>query len=363
MIPASMTAPRAVLAGTGIAIPPLEVDNHMLARVVDTSDDWIRERSGIVTRFYVEPGVASSDLGAEAARAALADAGVEAAEIDYLVCATMTPDHYFPGTGTLIQQKLGIGPLPILDIRQQCAGFAYGLQLVDALVRSGVARTVLLVGADVHTSLFPFTGRSFEVLYGRDPGPLSAEELAWNSQFRHLLVLFGDGAGAMVFRRHGKGDDGRGILGAALYGDGNHRDILYVPGGGSQRRPFVTCEMIQRAETVPVMDGRAVYKLAVTRMPEATRQVLAAGGYGLEDLDLLVMHQANLRINEASQRALGLPDEKVHNNIQRYGNTTSATLPIAFYEAQQAGKAPAGALVAFTALGAGLHWGSVLVRV
>jgi 3-oxoacyl-[acyl-carrier-protein] synthase-3 len=360
-----MTEARAVLAGTGIAIPPLEVDNHMLARIIETDDAWIRERSGVVTRFYVEAGVASSDLGAEAARAALANAGIEAGEIDYLVCATMTPDHYFPGTGTLIQQKLGIGPLPALDIRQQCAGFAYGLQMVDALIRSGIARTVLLVGADVHTSLMPFSARTFEVLHGRDPGPLPPEDFEWNSRFRHLLVLFGDGGGAMVFRRGdaGAGDGDRGILGAALFGDGNHRDILYVPGGGSVRRPFVSCEMIRRAETVPVMDGRAVFKLAVTRMPEVTRQVLRGCGHGLEDLDLLVMHQANLRINEASQKALGLPDEKVHNNIQRYGNTTSATLPIAFYEAQQAGKAPAGALVAFTALGAGLHWGSVLVRV
>ena len=358
-----MTEARAVLAGTGIAIPPLEVDNHMLARIIETDDAWIRERSGIVTRYYVEAGVASSDLGAEAARAALANAAIEAGEIDYVVCATMTPDHYFPGTGTLIQQKLGIGPLPVLDIRQQCAGFAYGLQVVDALIRSGIARTVLLVGADVHTSLMPFSERTFEVLFGRDPGPLSPEDFAWNSQFRHLLVLFGDGGGAMVFRRGGAGDGDRGILGAALYGDGNHREILYVPGGGSVRRPWVSCEMIRRAETVPVMDGRAVFKLAVTRMPEVTRQVLRDCGRGLEDLDLLVMHQANLRINEASQRALGLPDQKVHNNIQRYGNTTSATLPIAFYEAQQAGKAPAAALVAFTALGAGLHWGSVLVRI
>jgi 3-oxoacyl-[acyl-carrier-protein] synthase III len=359
-----MTEARAVLAGTGVAIPPLEIDNHMLARIIDTNDAWIRERSGVVTRYYVEAGVASSDLGVEAARAALADAGIDAAEIDYIVCATMTPDHYFPGTGTLIQQKLGIRPLPVLDIRQQCAGFAYGLQVVDALVRSGTARTVLLVGADVHTSLMPFSARTFEVLHGRDPGPLSEEEMTWNSKFRHLLVLFGDGGGAMVFRRGDDGDGrGRGILGARLYGDGNHRDILYVPGGGSQRRPFVTCEMIQRAETVPVMDGRAVFKLAVTRMPEVTRQVLRECGHGLEDLDLLVMHQANLRINEASQKALGLPDEKVHNNIQRYGNTTSATLPIAFHEARQQGKAPPGSLVALTALGAGLHWGSVLMRV
>lgn len=356
-----MTETRAVLAGTGIAVPPLEVDNSMLARIIETNDQWVRERSGVVTRYYVEEGVGSSDLGAEAGRAALADAGVEPGEVDYLVCATMTPDHYFPGTGTLVQQKLGLRPLPALDIRQQCAGFAYGLQVVDALIRSGSARTVLLVGADVHTSLMPFSKRTFEVLHGRDPGPLSDEDFQWNSRFRHLLVLFGDAAGAMVFRAEPA--DGRGILGSALYGDGNHKDILFVPGGGSARRPFVTCEMIQQADTVPTMDGRAVFKLAVTRMPEATREVLKRSGYGTEDLDLLVMHQANLRINEAAQKGLGLPNEKVYNNIQKYGNTTSATLPLAFHEARQAGMAPEGALVAFSALGAGLHWGAVLMRV
>lgn len=356
-----MTEVRAVLAGTGIAVPPLEVDNVMLSRIIDTNDQWVRERSGIVTRYYVEPGVGSSDLGVEAARAALDDAGVDVGEVDYLVCATMTPDHYFPGAGTLIQQKLGMRPLPALDIRQQCAGFAYGLQVVDALIRGGAARTVLLVGTDVHTSLMPFSERTFEVLHGRDPGPLSAEEFEWNSRFRHLLVLFGDAAGAMVFKA--RQDDGRGILATALYGDGNHKDILYVPGGGSARRPFVTPEMIAAADTVPVMDGKSVFKLAVTRMPEVTQEVLQRCGYTTADLDLVVMHQANLRINEKAQQILGLPDDKVHNNIQKYGNTTSATLPLAFHEARQAGKAKEGSLVAFTALGAGLHWGAVLMRV
>lgn len=356
-----MTETRAVLAGTGIAVPPLEVDNHMLSRIIETNDAWVRERSGVVTRYYVEPGVGSSDLGVEAARAALDDAGVAVDEVDYLVCATMTPDHYFPGSGTLIQQKLGMRPLPALDIRQQCAGYAYGLQLVDALIRGGAARTVLLVGTDVHTSLMPFSERTFEVLHGRDPGPLSDEDFQWNSRFRHLLVLFGDAAGAMVFKA--EKDGGRGILASALYGDGNHKDILYVPGGGSARRPFVSCEMIKAAETVPVMDGRSVFKLAVTRMPEATQEVLQRCGYTTADLDLVIMHQANLRINEKAQQVLGLPDDKVYNNIQKYGNTTSATLPLAFHEARQAGKAPEGSLVAFTALGAGLHWGAVLMRV
>jgi 3-oxoacyl-[acyl-carrier-protein] synthase-3 len=359
-----MTQARAVLAGTGIAVPPLEVDNHMLAKIIETDDAWVRERSGVVTRYYVEPGVGSSDIGAQAAQAALADAGMEAGEIDYIVCATMTPDHYFPGAGTLLQQKLGMRPLPALDIRQQCAGYAYGLQMVDALIRSGIARNVLLVGTDVHTSLMPFSAQTFEVLHGRDPGPLPQEDFEWNSRFRHLLVLFGDGAGAMVFRAQpGDGPESRGILDSVLYGDGNHKNILYVPGGGSANRPFVSCDMVRQADTVPVMDGKAVFKLAVTRMPEVTREVLARQGYTPQDLDLVIMHQANLRINEKAQQILGLPNNKVYNNIQKYGNTTSATLPLAFHEARQAGMAPEGSLVAFVALGAGLHWGAVLMRV
>jgi 3-oxoacyl-[acyl-carrier-protein] synthase-3 len=358
-----MSEVHAVLAGTGIALPERVVDNHEMARILDTSDEWIRERSGVVTRRFVEAGIGSADLGAAAARAALADAGVDPGEVDYVVCATMTPDHYFPGIGTLIQRRLGIDPLPALDIRQQCAGFAYGLQVVDALIRSGTARRVLLVGSDVHTALYPFSKRTWEVLDGRDPGPLEPEEFAANSRWRHLVVLFGDAAGAMVFRASEPGEDGRGILACALYGDGGEKEILYVPGAGSASRPWVTAEQIEAGDTVPVMDGRKVFRLAVTKMPEATLEVLGRCGCGIEDLDLLVMHQANLRINEAAQKMLGLGDDKVYNNIQRYGNTTSATLPLAFHEARAEGRAPEGALVAFAALGAGLHWGAVLMRV
>jgi len=357
-----MAETRALLAGSGISVPPIEVTNDMLARIIETNDQWIRERSGIHTRYYVEPGVGASDLGAEAARAAIEDAGIEPGEIDYLVCATMTPDHYFPGSGTLIQQKLGLDPLPALDLRQQCAGFAYGLQVVDALIRGGAARTVLLVGTDVHTSLMPFSDRTWEVLYDENATPLDEEEFRWNSQFRHLLVLFGDAAGAMVFRAHDE-DDGRGILGSALYGDGGHKDILFVPGVGSAQRPFVDAEMIARADSVPKMDGKAVFKLAVTQMPATLREVLAKHDYAIEDLGLVVMHQANLRINEAATKVLGIDRDKVFNNIQKYGNTTSATLPLCFHEARQEGLAPEGALVGFSALGAGLHYGSVLMRV
>jgi 3-oxoacyl-[acyl-carrier-protein] synthase-3 len=354
-------ATRAVLRGSGIAVPPREIVNDQLARLFDTSDEWIRERSGIVARRYVEPGVASSDLGTAAARAALDDAGLEVGEIDYVVCATMTPDHYFPGAGTSIQHKLGMPPVPALDIRQQCAGFAYGLQMVDALIRSGIARRVLLVGTDVHTTLMPFSKRAWAVLLGEEEGPIDAEEREFLARFRHLVVLFGDAAGAMVFAAE-ENDGARGIVGSALFGDGGEKDILFVPGGGSLQRPWVDVEAIRRGDTVPVMEGRQVFRLAVTRMPEATATLLARHGHGLEDLDLLVMHQANLRINEAAQKALGLPDERVHNNIQRYGNTTSATLPLCFHEARAAGKAAPGSLVGFAALGAGLHWGAVLLR-
>lgn len=357
-----MTSRMARLEGCGISIPPVEVDNNRLSRIMDTSDSWIRERSGIQTRYFVEPGTGSADLAAEAAQAALADAGIEAGEVDYLVCATMTPDHYFPGIGGMVQQRLGVAPLPALDLRQQCAGFAYGLQVVDALIRSGTARTVLLVGSDVHTSLMPFSDETWRVLLGESEGPVAEADWEWNSRFRHLIVLFGDGAGAMVFRAAPE-EEGRGILGGRFRVEGETLESLYVPGIGSANRPFVDAAMIERGDTVPTMDGRAVFKLAVTRMPRVTREVLDEHGLELENLDLLVMHQANLRINEAAQRALDLPDEKVHNNIQKYGNTTSATLPICFHEARELGKARENSLVAFTALGAGLHWGSVLLRV
>ena len=353
---------RALLLGTGMSVPSQVIDNNRLARVMETNDSWIRERSGIEQRRYVKAGVGAADLGAQAGFAAIADAGLEADAIDYIVCATMTPDQYLPGSGTLIQDRLGISPRPVLDLRQQCAGFAYGLQVVDALIRSGVARRVLLVGTEVHSSLMPYSEATWKAIEDPMAPPPSAEEIAFNSQFRHILVLFGDGAGAMVFGAHEE-DDGRGILAARLYGDGSQKEILYTPGVGSSQRPYVSHQSLDDLQAIPVMEGRAVYKNAVTLMPKVTREVLAASDLELGELDLLIMHQANLRINEAARKSLGLHESKVHNNIQKYGNTTAATLPICFHEAREAGKAGAGTLVAFTALGAGLHWGSVLMRV
>lgn len=355
--------PRALLRGTGIACPEVVVPNARFERVMETSDAWIEERTGIQQRRFVAPGTAASELGAQAARSALEDAQVDAAEVDYIVCAVMTPDYYFPGSGGLIQHRLGLDPIPCLDIRQQCAGYAFGLQMVDALIRSRIARTVLLVGTDVHSSMFPFTQESWDVLTSEEDARLEDRQaFEWNTRYRNILVLFGDGAGAMVFTAHEE-DDGRGILGHRLRTDGGVVEALHMPGVGSLQRPMIRPGMYETGEWVPTMDGRTVFRLAVTKMPEVTRELLDEQDLRLADVDLLVMHQANLRINDAAQKALGLDDDKVFNNIQKYGNTTSATLPIAFHEARMAGKAAPGSLVAFTALGAGLNWGAVLLRV
>ena len=316
-----MTTTRAQLLGCGVSYGPHVIDNHRLARVMETDDQWIRERTGIVTRRFVDKGVASSDLGAEAAKDALQDAGLGASEIDYLVCATMTPDHYFPGSGTKIQRQLGIEALPCLDIRQQCAGFAYGMQMVDALIRSGMARTVLLVGCDVHTSLMPFSDRTWDLIMSDEDGRLDDdEELAWNTRFRHLVVLFGDAAGAMVFRANDR-DDGRGILGHELYGDGENVEILYLPGLGSVNRPIVTPDLYGTGEWVPRMEGRLVFKLAVTRMPEVTRSVLAASGTEPRR-PRSTGHAPGQPAHQRSDAEghSGYPTTRVHNNIQSYGN-------------------------------------------
>ena len=339
-------------------VPPNVVDNHRLARLMDTSDEWIRKRSGIVTRHYASPDQATSDLAVPAAERALEDAGVEPSDIDYVVFATMTPDFYFPGAAPIFQRKLGLGTVPCLDIRQQCSGFLYGLQLADALVRSGQYRKILLIGAEVHGGFMPY--RDWDIVLGRSDAKVPREEFERNTEFRDRLVLFGDGAGAFVI----SADEGeeRGIEVVRVHADGTYADKLWVNAGGSAYRHYFEPRMYEDGSTVPVVEGRDVYRLAVTVMPDAVREILTAGGYQLEDLDLLIMHQANLRINEAVQQRLGLPDAKVFNNIQKYGNTTAATLPMAFHEARYERQLEPGALVCFVALGSGLTWGAALYR-
>ena len=345
------------IIGSGFVTGEHLVTNDQLARLMDTSDEWIRERSGVETRYYVEPGTATSDLGVGAAKKALEDAGVDKSEVDYIVFATMTPDHYFPGCGGILQDKLGIAHIPALDIRQQCTGFLYALQVSDALLKAGQARTVLLVGAEVHSGFMPWT--AWDYLFGRGGVPPTEEEKAVVTRFRDRTVLFGDAAGAVVLRA-GEGD--RGLLGFQLHSDGANYQDLYVPGVGFAHRPFVDEAQVREWRHVPEMNGRAVFKMAVSRMPQAVRELCAKHHMTPGDIDLLIAHQANLRINEAVQKALGLPDDRAYNNIQKYGNTTAATIPIALDECRKSGRIKPGQLVCFVGLGSGFHWGAALMR-
>lgn len=357
----SSQLPTTVIRSSGMFVPEGVVTNDRMSRLMDTSDEWIRQRTGIEERRYARRGTSSSDLGFEAAKRALAAGGLEASEVDLIVFATMTPDHYFPGNGGLLAKKLGLDSTHALDIRMQCAGFLSGLQVADAFIRSGTYERVLLVGAECHASLYPWSDAEWAVMFGDSEGPVSPEAFAWGTAQRDRAVIFGDGGGAFVLEANASGD-GRGFLGFEMKTDGNHWDKLFVPGGGSASFPYFSPEMVADNRTVPVVEGRQVFRLATTAMPQIVREVLAKHGLGVDDLDLLLMHQANLRINEAVQKHLGLPDEKVFNNIQKYGNTTAATLPLVFHEAREAGRAKPGDLVGFTALGAGLHWGAALVR-
>ena len=352
--------PRAVIVGSGTEIPPTRVTNDMLARVMETSDAWIRERSGVEARLYVERGTGTSDLGVAAARKALEMARVEPRDVDLVVFATMTPDHYFPGAGALLQAKLGLRTVPCFDIRQQCVGFLYGLQLADAHIRASLARTVLLVGAEIHTGFMPWSAANWEYMLGRSEVPPTADEMAWNTKFRHLTVLFGDAGAAVVLRA--TDDERRGVLDSLLHTDGTEFDKLYVPGTGFRHRPYTDPEQFARGDHIPVMDGRAVFKMATTNMVSAAQEVLARNEVKVDDVALVLMHQANKRINEYCQKALGVPDSKVLHNIERYGNTTAATIPLLWDEAARAGRLAPGDLVLLVAFGAGMNWGASLLR-
>src|SRR5919204_283488 len=278
-------------------------------------------------------------------------------QIDCIVFATMTPDHYFPGCGGILQDKLGLAHIPALDVRQQCTGFIYGMQVADALIKAGQARTILLVGAEVHSGFMPWT--KWDYLFRRGGEPPDESEKAVCTRFRDRTVLFGDAGGAVVLRQ---GGDDRGLLGFQVHSDGaNYRD-LYVPGAGFARRPYVSEADVREWRHVPEMNGRAVFKVAVARMPEVVRELCQKQAVSVREIDLLIAHQANLRINEMVQRVLGLPDDRVYNNIQKYGNTTAATIPIALDECRKNGRIREGQLVCFVGLGSGFHWGAALMR-
>jgi 3-oxoacyl-[acyl-carrier-protein] synthase-3 len=303
---------------------------------VDSTDAWIVERTGIRERRWVTPGIGSAELGIEAARRALSEAGIAAAEVTMVIFATLSPDFDFPGNGVLLEQALGMRNPATLDVRQQCNGFLYGLHVADAFIRAGMHERVLVVASEVQST-------------GLDVSPRG----------RDMTVIFADGAGAAVLG----GDDGeRGVLRTILHADGSHASDLRCELPSSKASPRITVEGILEGRHYPRMNGRVVFRHAVERMTEVAREVLAADGLSIDDVDLVVPHQANLRIIDNVREALGVPSEKVFTNVERYGNTTGASIPLALDEARRMGRAPDGALALLLAFGAGFQWGASLVR-
>jgi 3-oxoacyl-[acyl-carrier-protein] synthase III len=329
--------PRSRFLGTGLAVPERIVSNDELSRSMETSDEWIRTRTGIQQRRWVREGETGAELGLRASLRALEAASIAAGELDAIVYATSSPDHFAPGNGVFLQRLLGVGAIPSIDIRNQCSGFVYALSVADAFIRCGQFRRVLVVGSEIQS-----TG------------------LDVSTQGRNTAVIFADGAGAVVLGP--SEDDGRGILAFDLHGDGVHAEKLWVDAPGSMYHPRVSHEQIEAGRHFLEMDGKEVFRHAVVRMPESVRSVLTATGHTTADLKLLVAHQANLRIAEMVQKALGLRDDQVYNNIMWYGNTTAATIPIGLDECVRTGRIVAGDLVALTAFGSGFLWGSAVVR-
>lgn len=329
--------PRTAVVGTGFHVPERVVTNDELTRWMDTSDAWIRERTGIEERRWVNEGTTGADMARRASEAALARAGLEADAVDAIVLGTLSPDHFFPGTGVFLQRELGLEGVPCLDIRAQCSGFVYGLSVADAWIRVGQYRTVLLVGVEIQSTGLDLSTR------GRD-----------------MAVLFGDGAGAVVLQATDEPD--RGVLSTHIHADGRHAEVLWADAPSSIRHPLISVGDLEAGRQYPRMEGREVFKHAVTRMPEAVNEALDAQGLTSDDIDLLIPHQANLRISQMVQKRLGLADDRVYNNIQRYGNTTAATIPIALAEAVDDGRLERGDLLCVVAFGSGFTWGSALIR-
>jgi 3-oxoacyl-[acyl-carrier-protein] synthase-3 len=326
------------IAGTGHFLPDRVVTNQDLTKLMDTSDEWIQERSGIKERRFVEPGTGSTDLGLKAAQAAIEDAGWQPEDVQFIIFATLSPDMYFPGNGVLLQEKLGLRDIGALDVRNQCTGFVYGLSAADAYIRMGMYDRILLVGAEVHSAGMQMTTE------GRD-----------------TAVLFGDGAGAVCLDSAGDGE-GSHIIWHHLHSDGRFAEELCMRAPSAARNPWISHEMIDAGETVPFMNGREVFKHAVVRFPAVIVEALEAQGLTMEDVDLVIPHQANQRITEAVRKRLDAPEEKVYSNIARFGNTTAASIPIAMSEAVKEGIIERGSMVCLAAFGSGFTWAASLLR-
>jgi 3-oxoacyl-[acyl-carrier-protein] synthase-3 len=329
---------RSIISGTGRYIPPKIITNFDLEKKMNTSDEWIQQRSGIKERHYAEPGIGSSDLAYEAALKAIDDAQIDKSEIDFIIAATLSPDHYFPGIGVLVQAKLGLENIGALDVRNQCSGFIYALSAADQYIRNGTYKKILLVAAEKQSA-----------------------NLDYSDDGRDLAVLFGDGAAAVIIEPGNSGED-QGILSTHLFSDGNYIEDLWMQRPSSKDHPCFSVDMVTDRKLFPSMNGRNVFKTAVVKMPEAVRAALKQNNMTIEDVDHLIPHQANDRISLMVARNLKIPVEKVIRNIHRYGNTTAASIPIALDEAIEAGRIKRGDLVMLTAFGSGYTWASAAIR-
>jgi 3-oxoacyl-[acyl-carrier-protein] synthase-3 len=325
------------IAGIGHYVPPRVVTNHDLENLMDTSDAWIQERSGIRERRFAADEVGCTDLAVEAARAAMADAGWEPDDVQFVIFATLSPDLYFPGNGVLLQHRLGLGDVGAMDIRNQCTGFVYGFAMADGLIRMGTCDRVLLIGSE-----------------------LQSPALRLTTEGRDTAVLFGDGAGAACLEVC-DGSVSR-VLGHRMHSNGEYALELTIRRPGAANRPWISKEMIDDGTCGIYMNGREVFRHAITKFPAVILEVLGDHGVKPQDLALVVPHQANERITEAVRKRLELPEEKVYSNIGRYGNTTAASIPIALSEAVKEGKVKRGDLVCLASFGSGFTWAASLLR-
>jgi 3-oxoacyl-[acyl-carrier-protein] synthase-3 len=339
----SSTQYRSAIKGVGSYVPPRVVTNHDLEKIIETSDEWITQRSGICERRWALPEQTNADLALEAANLALHDAGIDKSQIDLIIFATLNPDYFFPGNGVFLQEKMGLPGIPALDIRQQCSGFVYALSVADVYIRSGMYKNILVVGSEIHSRGLDKTTR------GRD-----------------VTVLFGDGAGAVVVTGTEVGNAAKDsfIYSTHLHADGRGAKNLWIPAPGPAMDPEdrLTHAMLDEGLHYPKMDGKKVFVEAVVRMGEVLKEGLAANQLAIDDIDLFLFHQANLRINEAVAEQLKIPREKVFNTIQKYGNTTAATIPLGMHEAIKAGVLKKGMRVAMAAFGSGYTWASAILR-
>jgi 3-oxoacyl-[acyl-carrier-protein] synthase-3 len=329
------------IAGLGYYVPENVVTNDDLSKIMDTNDEWIQERTGIQERRHIIPGEdTTTTMGVKAAKIALERSGVAKEDIDFVIFATLSPDYYFPGPGVLVQRDLGLNTVGALDIRNQCSGFVYAVSIADQYIKTGMYQNILVIGSEVQSTGLDMTDRG-----------------------RSVSVIFGDGAGAAVMTR--EEDVTKGILSTHLHSEGQHAEELYVkaPGMGGRWITDILTENDPNDESYfPYMNGQFVFKNAVSRFAEVINEGLEANNLQVSDINMLIPHQANLRIAQFIQKKFKLEDDQVFNNIQKYGNTTAASIPIALTEAWEQGKIKSGDLVVLAAFGSGFTWGSAIIR-